>query len=321
MIDAQTLTGKIEANELTGSLDKYIEVIEPVLQEKESTPTKQTQVIQYDEEYNGLSQVTVNPIPDEYIIPALDSKTITNNGEYFASDDNLNGYSSVKVNVPTGGGMTINGTLVSKEIQSGTISKGDFVKRGIYNIEDRVSSSSQMGFSNNPTITNESNLYDNNDNTYASIKASGTNALALTADCKSKEQLNIPQNALIKSVSCVTKFQFRSANGTVNTFIKMQTTGTFFAEGQATSPSTTLTTLTKDFGTFGETWNTNSYRVRFYCSTTSSSIDIYYIKFDITYEYDGQIRKVTSDADTTIGIANENGSQGDTIEVYVPNEQ
>ena len=238
------------------------------------------------------------------------------------SETTLDGYSTLIDSISGGGGgITINGTLVSKEIQSGTVSKGDFVKRGIYNIEDRVSSSSQMTFSNNPTITNESNLYDNDDNTYASIKASGTNALALTADCKTKEQLNIPQSALIKSIDCTTKFQFRSTNGTVNTFVKMQTTGTFFAEGQATSPGTALTTLTKSFGTFGETWDTNSYRIRIYCSTASSTVDIYYIKFGITYEYDGQIKKVTSDADTIIGIANENGSQGDTIQVYIPNEE
>lgn len=35
--------------------------------------------------------------------PALDSKTITENGTYNATDDDLDGYSSVIVNVPTGG--------------------------------------------------------------------------------------------------------------------------------------------------------------------------------------------------------------------------
>ena len=94
------------------------------LQEKEATPTKEMQQIIADQQYDGLSKVTVNPIPDEYIIPSgeieitangnynvtdkasakvnvpekqLGAKTITKNGVYNATDDNLDGYSQVTV--------------------------------------------------------------------------------------------------------------------------------------------------------------------------------------------------------------------------------
>lgn len=67
------------------------------MQEKEVTPTKEIQEVVPDIQYDGLSKVTVNPIPDEYIIPKLGSKQITENGIYKASDDNLDGYSSVEV--------------------------------------------------------------------------------------------------------------------------------------------------------------------------------------------------------------------------------
>ena len=94
------------------------------LQEKETTPTKEMQQIIADQQYDGLSKVTVNPIPDEYIIPSgeinisqngtydvtdkasanvnipekvLGTKTITSNGIYQATDDNLDGYSEVEV--------------------------------------------------------------------------------------------------------------------------------------------------------------------------------------------------------------------------------
>ena len=94
------------------------------LQEKEATPTKEIQQIKADQQYDGLSKVVVNAIPDEYIIPSgeinisqngtynvtdktsaivnipekkLGSKTITENGTYKASDDNLDGYSEVEV--------------------------------------------------------------------------------------------------------------------------------------------------------------------------------------------------------------------------------
>ena len=94
------------------------------LQEKETTPTKEMQQIIADQQYDGLSKVVVNAIPDEYIIPngdiniiengtydvtdkinaivnipekKLGTKTITSNGTYKAADDNLDGYSEVEV--------------------------------------------------------------------------------------------------------------------------------------------------------------------------------------------------------------------------------
>ena len=94
------------------------------LQEKEATPTKEKQQIIADQQYDGLSKVIVNAIPDEYIIPngeinisqngtydvtdkasaivnipekKLGSKIITENGTYKATDDNLDGYSEVEV--------------------------------------------------------------------------------------------------------------------------------------------------------------------------------------------------------------------------------
>lgn len=42
---------------------------EPVLQEKTATPTKETQEITPDEGYDGIDKMTINPIPEEYIIP------------------------------------------------------------------------------------------------------------------------------------------------------------------------------------------------------------------------------------------------------------
>ena len=92
-------------------------------QEKEVTPTKQEQNIFADTGYE-LEKVIVKPIPSEYIVPIgsvdivengiynvkdkvtanvnipekqLGTKTITKNGIYKATDDNLDGYSEVEV--------------------------------------------------------------------------------------------------------------------------------------------------------------------------------------------------------------------------------
>lgn len=102
----------------------FPDVVLANLQEKEVIPTKETQEIVAEKQYDGLSKVVVNAIPDEYIIPSgeininsngtydvtdkasanvnipekvLGTKTITSNGTYKAVDDNLDGYSEVTV--------------------------------------------------------------------------------------------------------------------------------------------------------------------------------------------------------------------------------
>lgn len=96
------------------------------MQEKEVIPTKEKQIVTPDKNYDGLSKVTVDKIPDEYIIPTgnieitkngiynvreketanvnipmlkLGTKNITENGVYKASDDALDGYSEVTVGI------------------------------------------------------------------------------------------------------------------------------------------------------------------------------------------------------------------------------
>lgn len=111
------------------------------LQEKEVIPTKEVQEIVADKTYDGLSKVTVQSIPNEYIVPSgeieftqngtydvtdkasanvnikekvLGTKTITSNGTYKAIDDNLDGYSEVEVATS---GVDIN-EYFSKDIDS-----------------------------------------------------------------------------------------------------------------------------------------------------------------------------------------------------------
>ena len=115
------------------------------LQEKEVTPTKEIQQIIADQQYDGLSKVVVNAIPDEYIIPngdininsngtydvtdkasanvnipekVLGTKSITSNGTYKATDDNVDGYSEVVVSTS---GVDINDYYDTNNNYSGDI--------------------------------------------------------------------------------------------------------------------------------------------------------------------------------------------------------
>ena len=104
-----TGTKSITANGVQ-SVSGYANVdvdVEPALQSKSTTPTTSSQTITPDTNYDGLSSVTVNPIPSSYIIPS-GTKTITTNGTHDVSS-----YASATVNVPTGGDAP---ELQSKEV-------------------------------------------------------------------------------------------------------------------------------------------------------------------------------------------------------------
>lgn len=90
-------TQEITADEGNDGLSKVtVEAIQT--ETREVTPTRNTQPITPSADGIYLTEVTVNPIPDEYIIPNLQEKTATANGEVTA-DEGYDGLSKVTVNV------------------------------------------------------------------------------------------------------------------------------------------------------------------------------------------------------------------------------
>ena len=76
-----------------------------------------------DEYLDGFNEVFVN------VVPPLASKTITQNGTYAASGDNLDGFSSVTVNVSGGGGnvsfsratSTVDSSIMTVEVSASEV--------------------------------------------------------------------------------------------------------------------------------------------------------------------------------------------------------
>ncbi len=89
------------------------------MQSKTVTPTTSIQIVIADDGYDGLSQVTVNAIPSDYIIPS-GSKNITTNGTH-----DVKNYENAVVNVE--GGVTPTGT------KSLTITRNATTVTDVYN--------------------------------------------------------------------------------------------------------------------------------------------------------------------------------------------
>lgn len=146
--------GKIIKTEpIQGNLIDNIEGLIKV-QEKTVTPIEETQDIIPDSSYDALSRVTVNKIPDSYVIPEgtleitsnnlydvknyenasvnielkLAEKTITKNGIYDALDDSVDGYSQVTVDTPNKFPSLVDGTIttVTAEDLAGVTSIGNY---------------------------------------------------------------------------------------------------------------------------------------------------------------------------------------------------
>lgn len=80
--------------------------VDETLQQKTVTPTTSQQIVTADAPYEALSRVTVNPIPSEYIVPT-GNIAITSNTTGGNTLD-VSQYATATVNVPTGGGGSVN---------------------------------------------------------------------------------------------------------------------------------------------------------------------------------------------------------------------
>ena len=104
-------------------LEDDVYLVEPKVEKLEVIPSKEQQEFK-PVQGTYYNDVVVDKIPDEYVIPKLNKKTITKNGTYNAVDDNLDGYSEVEVSTS---GVDIN-EYFTDTIGSGDSNVGGWVK-------------------------------------------------------------------------------------------------------------------------------------------------------------------------------------------------
>lgn len=124
--NSELQSNNVELQQILDTINALPEVGEDVvLQEKTVTPTKSVQEVTADAGFTGLSKVSVEEIPDEYIVPS-GTKNITSNGTH-----DVTANASVSVNVPIPDGyfkpsgtksITENGTHSVKEYENVAVS-------------------------------------------------------------------------------------------------------------------------------------------------------------------------------------------------------
>lgn len=122
------------------------------LQEKTATPTKSEQILMADPGYTALSQVTINPIPAEYIIPEFQDKTVTptESEQVIEPDTDYDGLSSVTVGAIS---STYIGSGVARRSSSDLTASGATVSVPAGYYADSASKSVASGSAATPATT------------------------------------------------------------------------------------------------------------------------------------------------------------------------
>lgn len=110
--EKQKLSGILNSKQsLNGSLSNSVIYVDPITQEKTVIPTAEQQIVTPDENYTGLSKVTVNAITlqDKTITPTVEEQIVF-------PDDNYNGLNKVTVNAVTN---EIDENIKSENIKNG----------------------------------------------------------------------------------------------------------------------------------------------------------------------------------------------------------
>lgn len=263
---------------------------------------------------------------------------LENKGATIPSDKNSNNLASTITTITGsgsggGGDASINGKIEQKTIASGNVAKGDFV---VATEQTLISmSNEETETSCESTITNIENILDNDEETYGVINGAGnypstTNFVCRIPTC---DKLGISEDSTILDIGV----EIKHKNPTTKNFSSL---GLWIGKFKDDTPiaigtfiSLLYKSLTKEYKSLlveslnvennTKASNINKYGIRLYFNNdgvaSSTKLELYYIKWIIKYVDKGKVKTATATSDEIVGVANSDGIEGDTIDVYVPN--
>lgn len=261
---------------------------------------------------------------------------LENKGATIPETKNSNNLASTITTITGGGGggdASINGKLEQKIVASGSVSKGDFV---VATEQTLISmSNEETETSCESTITNIENILDNDEETYGVINGVGNYPATTNFFCRipTCDKLGISEDSTILDIGV----EIKHKNPATSNFTSLGLwIGTFKDDvpiAIGTFTSKLYKSLTKGYGSsLVETLNVqdiikasniNKYGIRIYFSrdnlASNSKLELYYIKWIIKYLDKGKVKTATATSEEIVGVANSDGAEGNTIDVYVPN--
>lgn len=254
---------------------------------------------------------------------------LENKGATIPTQKNSNNLASTITTVTGGGDATINGVIEQKTVASGSVAKGDFVVATEQSITHKLSESDiyYQGDAQNSSYP-LSHMLDDDPNSYFWATKSGSYAnVYVKTKFPSYSELGIPKDSLI--LGCGLEVTHRNTSNMNQDSLQAHFYKySDFSTGSGTVLNRTDLTKSKEMMTDNvyvpfifKAEDLENYGFTIYAYSYSNGV--YLALYDaiptITYLDNGIVKTATTTADTIVGVANSDGTEGDTIDVYIPN--
>lgn len=247
-----------------------------------------------------------------------------NKGATITGERNSDNLVNVVTTIPSG--ASINGKLEQK-VCSGSVSKGDLVvcteqiKEVLIDSENDVKGS-------NLNFSNRSSISDGNLETYCTCTMYSSNTGALYFKMPTYDKFGITEDTIInkfgfKYVYSVTKSgitrgfnitKYKKFDSAVPEVISFD-----YTSGTVGVSATRINEHGLEYPIMFKGSELQNYGGRMYLLNSGEQYNLYGIKTYIEYIDNGMVKTATSTADIIVGVANSDGTDGSTIDVYVPN--
>ena len=224
-------------------------------------------------------------------------------------------------------GASINGILVPKTVASGSVSKGDFVCATEQVKTTRGAGEDYILSSSGSTFTDKANILDNDESTYMVINGGAyTTNMYNRIKFPSYEDIGIPADTVITNIKVTCRYRplksFTSVSLNLDKYTSFESnsyTRLASTNGGTSANTTYARTVSYDTLKSGDYFENMGVEIYGYATGGNMSMNVYDVKASITYLDNSQVKVATTSGDFIVGVADNNGNEGDIIDVYVSN--